>query len=212
MQAFLVLGLRAGHSRLQWSLVKNCSRYMGFDSFYFILPFVLEAAGCKLLSEDLSAFQIYITQKKTSSQDEENKEGGLLSMRQNSERCVRTITLACEQGKHFCSLCVYLVRGPPTFNLKNRGINGRQRHPKNRAICRHTLLSFLSTLGIPWRSSKHYPVRLNCTALWDLINSHHPTVMRTSHINSGHSIVASFLMPRSCLLGFNQLVPVKDNV
>lgn len=39
---------------------------MGFDSFYFILLFVLEVAGCKLLSGDFSASQTCITQKKTS--------------------------------------------------------------------------------------------------------------------------------------------------
>lgn len=73
MQVFLVLDLKVGHSRLQLRLVKNCSRKMGFDSFYFIVQFVLEVPGCKLLSEDF-------TQKKTS-QDGDNEEGGLLSMR-----------------------------------------------------------------------------------------------------------------------------------
>lgn len=169
----MVLDLRVGHSRLQWSLVKNCSRRTDFDSFYFILLFVLEVAGCKLLSEDLSASQTYITQMKTTLQDEDNEEGDLLSMWQYSERCVRTNLLWHVTRDNTFVLCVCVcvpVRGSPTFNQKNRGINGKQRHPKNCAICRHTPLSSPSTLGISWRSPKRYPTRLNCVALWDLIN------------------------------------------
>lgn len=82
---------------------------MGFDSFYFILLFVLEVAGCKLLSEDLSASQTYITQKKTSSQDDDNEEGGLLSMRQNSERCVRMNLLWHVNRENTFVLCVCIL-------------------------------------------------------------------------------------------------------
>lgn len=143
---------------------KNC-----FDSFYFILLFVLEVAGCKLFSEDLSASQTYVTQKKTTSHNED-KEGGLLSVRQNSERHVRTNLLWHVNRDNTFALCACILCGdtggqPPTFNLINRGINGRQRQPKNCAICRHTPLSSPSTLGISWRSPKHSPTRLNCIAL-----------------------------------------------
>lgn len=113
MQVFLVLDLRLGHRRLQWSLVKNCSKNMGFDYFYFILLFVLEVAGCKLLSKDLSASQTYITQKKTSSLDEDNKEGSLLSMRQNSQTCVRTNLLWHVNRENTFVLCVCILWEDP---------------------------------------------------------------------------------------------------
>lgn len=84
---------------------KNC-----FDSFYFILLFVLKIAGCKVLSEDLSASQTYVTQKKITSQVEDRK-GGLLSMRQNSEMYVRTILLwHVNRNNTFLCVCVYPVR------------------------------------------------------------------------------------------------------
>lgn len=118
MQVFLVLDLRVGHSRLQWSLVKNCSRRTDFDSFYFILLFVLEVAGCKLLSEDLSASQTYITQMKTTAQNEDNEEGDLLSIWQYSKRCVRTNLLWHVNRDNTFVLCVSILWGDPQHLTK----------------------------------------------------------------------------------------------
>ena len=49
---------------------------------------MLEVVGRKLLSEDLLASQTHVTRKKTTSQEEDNEEWGLLSIKQNSERNV----------------------------------------------------------------------------------------------------------------------------
>lgn len=83
-----------------------------------ISSFVLEVVGCKLLIEDLLASQTHVTRKKTTSQEEDNEEWGLLSIKQNSERNVMR-----NLYQHLLTVCVYPVKGhrwsrSPTSNLK----------------------------------------------------------------------------------------------
>lgn len=87
---------------------------------------MLEVVGWKLLSEDLLASQTHVTQKKTTSQEEDNEEWGLLSIKQNSERNVMTNLYQRVNKDNTFALSVYILwgntgdQGPQHLIWKNR--------------------------------------------------------------------------------------------
>lgn len=70
---------------------------------------MLEVLECELLSEDLLAFQAPVTKEKTTSQEEDNEEWALLSIRQNSERNTLTDLHQHVDRANAPVLCVHIL-------------------------------------------------------------------------------------------------------